>query len=449
MKLHHFVLPIGVLGGAALLCLPTESRAWTFIGGSLSTAQRDVRVFNNFTDATANNNTTAHPNFPGSLGAPMALRKAVEEWNSWPVGTGSGDPTQAAVGSGGANFDAYWAGLANSSGSTDQNIISELAGSSGGVLAFTETPISDGWRILYYSSWEWHDGPAGIPATGSSFDLQGIGCHEYGHALGLGHTPIVGSTMEAAVSSGDISIRSIEADDIGGVQALYGVKSATKPRITGITGGSPLIITGTNFPTSGNAEVWFTYAAVQSAGAVLPLKVGGLNSNGTTITVNVPAAAGAGVVMVKDGNIGAGSALSNNYPYDPALCPVPSTYCTSKTTSIGTLPTVSFTGSNSLALNTLAIECREAMPNKSGIFFYSNSGPAANPFQGGFLCMNPPILRSPGFVFDMFGYISLPLPFTIFDVGNTRQYQFWFRDPQHPDGTKIGLSNGGQVTFCF
>ena len=153
--------------------------------------------------------------------------------------------------------------------------------------------------------------------------------------------------------------------------------------------------------------------------------------------------------MVKDGNNAAGSALSNNYPYDPALCPVPSTYCTAKTTSIGTLPTVSFTGSNSLGLSTLAIECREAMPNKSGIFFYSNSGPAANPFQGGFLCMNPPILRSPGFVFDMFGYISLPLPFTIFDVGNTRQYQFWLRDPQHPDGTKIGLSNGGQVTFCF
>jgi hypothetical protein len=255
--------------------------------------------------------------------------------------------------------------------------------------------------------------------------------------------------MEAAVSSGDVSIRSIEFDDIGGVQALYGVKSATKPKITGYSGGSPLVITGTNFPTNNNAEVWFTYAGVQSAGAVLPLKVGGLSSGGTSISVNPPAAAGPGVIMVRDGLSAAGSALSNSYPYDPTLCPQPITYCTAKVTSLSTIPNVAFTGSNSLSLNTLAIECRDAMPNKSGIFFYSNNGQAANPFQGGLLCMNGPILRSPGFMFDMFGYVTLPLPFTIFEVGLTRQYQFWFRDPQHPDGTKIGLSDAGQVTFCF
>ena len=101
MKLNKFVLPIGVLSGAALLLLPSESRAWTFIGGSLNLGQRDVRVFNNFTDPTANNNTAAHVNFPGALGAPMALWKGAQEWSSEPMGTGSGDPTQLAVGSGG------------------------------------------------------------------------------------------------------------------------------------------------------------------------------------------------------------------------------------------------------------------------------------------------------------------------------------------------------------
>jgi hypothetical protein len=60
-----------------------------------------------------------------------------------------------------------------------------------------------------------------------------------------------------------------------------------------------------------------------------------------------------------------------------------------------------------------------------------------------------PIKRSPGFVFDVFGYTNQPLPFSVFEVGLTRCYQFWFRDPANPDGTKIGLSNAGQVTFCF
>ena len=130
-----------------------------------------------------------------------------------------------------------------------------------------------------------------IPATGSSFDLQAVGCHEYGHALGLGHTPVPGSTMEAAVASGQVHPRSIEADDIGGVQALYGVKAANKPTITAVSGSGPVIITGTDFPLS-NVEVWFTYANPSAAGAVLPLKVSGLTSNGTQVSVSPPASSG-------------------------------------------------------------------------------------------------------------------------------------------------------------
>ena len=59
MNTRLFFLPALALGGAALLVFPSrDSRAFSTIGGSLSEAQRDVRVFDNFADATANDNVT-------------------------------------------------------------------------------------------------------------------------------------------------------------------------------------------------------------------------------------------------------------------------------------------------------------------------------------------------------------------------------------------------------
>ena len=55
---------------------------YTVIGGKLSLAQRDVRVYDNFTMATANNNTTPDSNWPGYTGAEMAIWKGCAEWAS-------------------------------------------------------------------------------------------------------------------------------------------------------------------------------------------------------------------------------------------------------------------------------------------------------------------------------------------------------------------------------
>src|SRR5262245_45737865 len=185
MKLNQMLLPATALGAVAILFGTETSRGFNTLGGSLGQGQRDVRVFDNFTDLQANNNVTADANWPGYTGVEMSVWKACSEWASQlHGGTGAGDPLQA-VGSGGANFDISWQGNASGIGTTNENIHSELAGSSGGVLAFTETPISDGWRIRYYSSWTWQDGPGSVT---SGIDMQGVACHEYGHALGLDHT---------------------------------------------------------------------------------------------------------------------------------------------------------------------------------------------------------------------------------------------------------------------
>jgi hypothetical protein len=302
---------------AASFSVPTTSAAWSTIGGNLGTGQRDYRVFNNFTDAAANNNNVPHVNFPGHQGAVMSIWKACAEWASVPhAGNGLGDglASNPVIGSGGANFDAKFEGTASIIGNTNQNIHSEQSGSSGGTLAYTETPISDGWRIRYLSGWTWGDGPGSV--GGSQIDLQGVACHEYGHALGLGHSGASGATMRPSISGTGVGQRSINSDDSAGVQAIYGVKSGSKPEITAISGtlevGSTLTITGFNFSPTGN-QVWFTKAA--SDGVSIKLTGVGSTGGGTQIQVTIPSGAVDGDVLVRFNGSGHTS-LSNAWPID-------------------------------------------------------------------------------------------------------------------------------------
>jgi hypothetical protein len=52
-------------------------------------------------------------------------------------------------------------------------------------------------------------------------DIASVSAHEVGHASGLGHSNIAGSTMWPSTGPGDTSGRSLGADDISGVCELY------------------------------------------------------------------------------------------------------------------------------------------------------------------------------------------------------------------------------------
>jgi len=301
--------------GLAQLATPAPSDAFTTIGGSLGLSQRDLRVWNSFGNPQANNNTTPHPNFPGAVGAPMAIWKGAVEWASVPVGgngLGDGVPSNATLGSGGANFDAVWEGETFGSGSTNDNVHSEGGSCGGGTLAFTETPISNGWRIIYCAEWTWQDGPG----DNNSIDLQGVATHEHGHALGLGHSSDGNSTMFFAITGDGVPDRSINNDDQAGVQFIYGSMGGNKCEITGISGstdiGDTLTISGQNFSANGN-EVWFT--KFNSNG--VPVKLTNVSSTGggTQIQVSIPNGVQDGNVVVKNSNSG-GAALSNAWPID-------------------------------------------------------------------------------------------------------------------------------------
>jgi hypothetical protein len=311
MKLSSLLLPAAAVVGTAYLIVPESSSGYSLIGGSLSLSQRDVRMYNNWLDATANDNVTADSSFPGYVGAAMSCWKSGAEWASKLHGTGGGDPHQpSGMGSGGANFDFSWQGLATGTGGTNDNIISSLNASGGGTIAYTETPISDGWRIRGYESHKWDDGP-GTTLSSGSLDMQGVMCHELGHALGLGHSGTSSATMYFAIIGSGVNNRSIATDDQNGVKAIYGTASASKPTITGVSKvGSTVTISGTNFSATGN-EVWFTQAGAGGTGN--PIKLTGVTSGGTSITVTQPGTAGPGDVLVR--NNGTGNAnLSNAWP---------------------------------------------------------------------------------------------------------------------------------------
>ena len=455
MQLNKLFLPATALAAAALLFTAEESQGFSTIGGSLNQGQRDVRLFNNFSKAPANNNVTPDANWPGYDGAEMAIWKGTGEWGSvLHGGNGLGDPLQT-VGSGGANFDVSWQGNANGIGGTNENIHSQIAGSSGGVLAYCETPIADGWRIRYYEGWNWQDGPGGS----GGIDLQGVACHEYGHALGLGHSAVGGATMFPSISGTGTPARSIEADDRAGVQFIYGVMAANKPVITSLSvNGNQVTVNGSNYSASNN-EVWFTQAAAGGNGT--PIKVTGVTSNGSSITVSIPAAAGPGDLLVRN-NGTAHSNLSNAWPFDPGAAPPGCgaiVYCTAKVTSNLCVPSIGFLGSPSMSIPSGFTATTSGLEKSvTGINFFGLTAQASIPFQGGLICAGGQIYRMFGQVTGGTNPCTGSMSYTLLDIVNTPVggpqvmvgsnvfLQTWTRDVGDPFGSS--LSNALQITVC-
>jgi hypothetical protein len=317
-----------VLTGSALMVLPQSAIGYGLTGDSLGTGQRDHRLYNNITASGANNNTTPDSNWPGYDGAEMAIWKAGAEWGARPFGTGLGDSTQTLVGDGGANFSFFWNGNASGVGSTNDNIHSQIDGSSGGVLAYCELPTSNGWRIRYYGSWSWQDGPGTVS---SGICLQGVATHELGHSLGLDHTNTGGATMYPSISGTGTAQRSIETDDKNGVKAVYGTLNDTlMPRIDSVSGslvpGGTVTINGAYFAAS-NLKVWLDYDLVDGGNAGgEPFKIENLTSTngGTQISFTLPLSGGytAGSIHVKDGNNNNHYSLSEGHPFDVTGGPI-------------------------------------------------------------------------------------------------------------------------------
>jgi len=124
-----------------------------------------------------------------------------------------------------ASFRFQYAGTSSLTTNTNDgiNVVMFRNASSGSAIATTYW-WSSGSRIIDADIVFWDGGFTfftGSSGCSNGFYVEDIAAHEFGHALGLGHSTSPSATMYPSVSTCNMSNRTLDADDIAGVQALY------------------------------------------------------------------------------------------------------------------------------------------------------------------------------------------------------------------------------------
>ncbi|MCC7013479.1 MAG: PQQ-dependent sugar dehydrogenase [Planctomycetes bacterium] len=138
----------------------------------------------------------------------------------------------------------------------------------------------------------------------------------------------------------------------------------------------------------------------------------------------------------------------------------PVVYCTAKLNSQFCMPSIGYSGAPSLSNGNFHVTATLVLNNKSGLLFYG-SLPHNAPFQGGTMCVRPPVHRTPtansggnptgtsctgNYNFDFSAWINLGFDPALQVVGHQVNAQFWSRDPQDPFTTS--LTDAVQFFIC-
>ena len=127
-------------------------------------------------------------------------------------------------------------------------------------------------------------------------------------------------------------------------------------------------------------------------------------------------------------------------------CATPHTYCVATPNSTGGLASIGWNGSPSVGGNAFALTFSNALPQQAGMFVLTPNGPASIPWQGGTLCVQPPLTRMTPLSTGPIGSGLQPVTMSASLIGTTLWFQLWHRDPAA--GAGIALSNALEVLFC-
>ncbi|MAE29071.1 MAG: hypothetical protein CMJ87_08865 [Planctomycetes bacterium] len=168
-------------------------------------------------------------------------------------------------------------------------------------------------------------------------------------------------------------------------------------------------------------------------------------SSVVTVTEVVPDAAGNQAISEMD----PGALPLTPYPIlIEAGCQDPEAYGSGKLTSLGTEAVLGWYGTASLTANDFELIAACGIPNQYAMVFHGDNRASIALF-GGTLLVAPPLVRMGVVVLDANGNVSQGVPVVPAMVGTSWCFQTWFRDPAHPDGTGVGLTNGVEVFFCL
>ena len=181
------------LAGATLLS--SDPIAYTLSGPTWSQPQTPYYI------------NTANLDLP-ALSTETAVRAGADTWQQQ---------------SGAFRFDYTGSSSQTTNTNDGINLVLFRNASSGSAIATTYW-WSSGSRIIDADIVFW-DGAfqffAGSSGCSGGFYIEDIAAHEFGHALGLGHSTFASATMYPSVSSCATGNRTLDADDIAGVRALY------------------------------------------------------------------------------------------------------------------------------------------------------------------------------------------------------------------------------------
>jgi len=135
------------------------------------------------------------------------------------------------------------------------------------------------------------------------------------------------------------------------------------------------------------------------------------------------------------------------------LCAAPTSYCVSATNSSGPGAQIGWSGTASHSADDLVLEVSGAAASMPGIF-YLGDAQLQLLFGDGVRCVGGAVNRLPVLFTDPAGAGSHALDLaggsastSVIDVGETWNFQFWFRDPAF-GRAGFNLSDGLEVTFC-
>jgi hypothetical protein len=281
----------------------------------------------------------------------------------------------------------------------------------------------------------------------------------YGYAVALdGDTAVVSSPQY------DHSLPSVP--NSGAVYAFFrqggtwsaGLRFEPSPAVDGGGFGGSLAIEGTQalvgLPNDGSGGVVCAFRVDNGTAT----EIGRLKPEFPNPSPNLGLGRGSALALSGDLSIAGGkpSVIFSNVP------PAPVAYCSAKVNSHGCLPAMTFQGNASASSPAPFLLIAQAvLSHKFGLLFFGVSGRTAFPFQGGMLCVLPPIRRtitqdsggaagvddcSGTYSFDFNALVQSGV-YPDLTAGTRIDCQYWSRDPASPSTT--GLTDAIEFGIGF